>query len=524
MRKTLATMGALSAVAAAAGCFSSSESTSAGPVFDSGFGDITIPNDGEAPDVTTEAPPEPEASVDSSSPGMPDTSMAAPDTSTGAVDSSMPTAPDASVDATPEASAPEAGPVDAAPEAMGDGNTCGTGVISGSEVCSGTNLNGATCRTVVGATTGGTLACSANCLSFDTSGCTCASAGYTACVAPNNGCFDLQTDANNCGTCGNACGAGNPCSLGRCTSVLMGNAPAQMQVLGLAIDGTNAYFINTFDYQLYSVPLSGGTPHAMLTSVIPGNGNYLTVLGGNVYWTQFFNGVYSVPVTGGAAVPISTSEPYPNTIANDGTNIFWANTASTYDIRQDVVATSTVSTVPIATPDAGPGLSGLYFFAVDANHLYWGDYIGSGTTDVYQANKDGSNVIVLASGYAGSVNGLTVDANNVYFTVAPGPNGVFQVPIGGGTVTTLASGQSLTSYAPLVTDGQNVYWMAGGVVRKTPVGGGPITNLASCATIDSTAPCGGQYDSMAIDSTYVYWTDESEVLSGGSGTLFKTLK
>jgi hypothetical protein len=525
MRKALAYVLALSAVTTAAGCFGKSESTSVTPTFDSGLEDVTIANDAEGMDVTTtpdtsttpEASPLPEAAVDAGNPQMPDTSMPT-------VDSSTPPLPDATVDAAPEASAPDAGPADAAPEATGDGNTCGTGVISGSEVCSGSNLNGATCKSVVGATNGGTLACSPDCLSFDVSGCTCVLSGYVACTSPANGCFDLQTDPNNCGFCGNACGSGNPCSLGHCTTVLMASTPVQVQALGLAIDANNAYFFNTDDYQLYSVPLGGGTPTPLLTKVVQGDGNYVTVLGGTLYWTQPFQGVFSVPVTGGSATTIISSDVYPNTITNDGTNVFWANTADTYDIREDVVATSIISTLPI-TVDAGLGLDGLYEFSVDTNHVYWGDFIGSGTTSVYQANKDGSNVIVLASGYAGSVNGLTIDANNVYFAVAPGPYAIYQVPIGGGTVTTLASTQSLPVYTPLVTDGQNVYWMeGGGIVRKTPVGGGPITTLASCETFPSNVPCSGQYDSMAIDSTYVYWVDEDEVLAGGSGTVFKTLK
>lgn len=47
---------------------------------------------------------------------------------------------------------------------------CGDGIVTPPEVCDGANLNSNTCSTV-GSFTGGTLACNANCLSFNTSSC-----------------------------------------------------------------------------------------------------------------------------------------------------------------------------------------------------------------------------------------------------------------------------------------------------------------------------------------------------------------
>ncbi len=40
-------------------------------------------------------------------------------------------------------------------------------------------------------------------------------AGMTCCESPR-GCFDLQTDAANCGVCGHACAVGESCNLGQC--------------------------------------------------------------------------------------------------------------------------------------------------------------------------------------------------------------------------------------------------------------------------------------------------------------------
>jgi hypothetical protein len=52
----------------------------------------------------------------------------------------------------------------------GGGPVCGNGTIENPEVCDGSNLGGETCESQ-GFPGGGTLACAANCLSFDTSGC-----------------------------------------------------------------------------------------------------------------------------------------------------------------------------------------------------------------------------------------------------------------------------------------------------------------------------------------------------------------
>jgi hypothetical protein len=54
-------------------------------------------------------------------------------------------------------------------------------------------------------------------------------------------------------------------------------------------------------------------------------------------------------------------------------------------------------------------------------------------------------------------NGLAVDASNVYFTgVAYGNDGVFFVPIGGGTVTMLAT--DYESPTNIALDANAVYW------------------------------------------------------------------
>lgn len=61
---------------------------------------------------------------------------------------------------------------------------CGNGTVNAPEVCDGANLNGQTC--ISRGFTGGTLACAANCLSFVTTGCTGGGGGTCG-----NGTLDL---------------------------------------------------------------------------------------------------------------------------------------------------------------------------------------------------------------------------------------------------------------------------------------------------------------------------------------------
>ena len=54
-------------------------------------------------------------------------------------------------------------------------STCGNGKIDGKDICDGSQLNGATCASIVGAGSTGILGCNSNCTGYDISGCTAAS-------------------------------------------------------------------------------------------------------------------------------------------------------------------------------------------------------------------------------------------------------------------------------------------------------------------------------------------------------------
>lgn len=85
--------------------------------------------------------------------------------------------------------------------------SCGNGTKDGAELCDGKDLGGQTCESAGAGT--GTLACAANCIAFDTSGCVC---------APACGALECGPDP----LCGESCGEcalGAMCESGKCVEI-----------------------------------------------------------------------------------------------------------------------------------------------------------------------------------------------------------------------------------------------------------------------------------------------------------------
>jgi hypothetical protein len=135
------------------------------------------------------------------------------------------------------------------------------------------------------------------------------------------------------------------------------------------------------------------------------------------------------------------------------------------------------------------------WIAVNARYVYWIDDEG-----LHGKGLNGGADPSFAAVPSASI--VALDASNVYWS-SPTDRTVLQMPAQGGSITTIAAGQTPLGVA---TDGFSVYWVntgtsansyADGAVKKAPVGGGTATTIATVSNASGY---------LALDSTSVYWT------------------
>jgi hypothetical protein len=291
-----------------------------------------------------------------------------------------------------------------------------------------------------------------------------------------------------------SCGAANatctPCA-GACS---LGRcdvilASGQDSPQGIAHDDANVYWTD-LGGSVMKVPLGGGVPTAVASGLTTPTS--ITVDANSVYWTNR-GAVMKVPLGGGGPTALASGQSVPSGLAVDATSVYWANSGS-----------GSVMKVPVGggmatTLASGP--SGPAGIAVDATSVYW---TNATTGTVMKVPLDGGVPIALASGQD-SPTSIAVDVTSVYFatTTATGLGFVMKVPLGGGNPVALASGEPPNSIA---VDATGVYWTnndlsaaaGAGAVMKLPLEGGVPTMLA----LAQNAPMG-----IAVDATSIYWTN-----------------
>jgi hypothetical protein len=297
-------------------------------------------------------------------------------------------------------------------------------------------------------------------------------------VTCNAICTDIQMDNNNCGGCGTICPSvpapsTTQCMLGRCLVTLATLASVE-SVRDIAVDNSSLYW---------------------------------TVAGWAADGNVNHDSLNKVPLGGGTPTPLVSNDNTIENIVVDAFGVYWVRwvspmTDSTYDIMKVPLAGGTPTTL------ANGGQSGI---ALGAGGVYW--MTGSA---LMRVSLDGGTPVPVAS-VQGFPSSIAVDAAYVYWTnfgtfsygsedTTDGT--VMKVPVGGGTPIMVASAQNLPR--GLVVDATSVYWIVGGSVMKMPLdGGSPVTLVSGLAPHSFVA-------SIAVDSSFVYWTNGADLYSGGA--------
>jgi hypothetical protein len=222
----------------------------------------------------------------------------------------------------------------------------------------------------------------------------------------------------------------------------------------------------------------------------------IAVDGTNVYFTDYNAGtINSVPKGGGKVTILATPGSGPLAIAVDSNNLYWTERFGSVE-QMPIGGTART---PLAT-DSG------YAIAVDAANVYWMD-----DTSVRMVPIGGGNVTPLASGYSISAmtgNYVAVSGSNVYWAGNVSTNnssGLYTVPLGGdGGVSAVATYSGANTVVGVALDSTNLYW---GVTNTGPVYTVPLSG-GTPAPLGSNLGAGalGMGSGIAVDSTGVYLT------------------
>lgn len=312
--------------------------------------------------------------------------------------------------------------------------------------------------------------------------------------------------ANYTSGCKTSYGGGNFTAASDCTltfnyaTVL---APQYGYGANIAIYNGSVYWANSSTGTVLSAPTSGAGPTITLASNQP-NPLGVAISGGILYWSDKatqpgYGSIKSEPARGGPISNVINGITEPGSIAVDTSNVYWA------DVLNYTINSAPLSGTGPATELAYDGTGEPYGIVLYGSNVYWitHNFLVNPGGDVDSVPVGGGPITYLETGQNEPV-GINITANNNYLYYANGGAGrIWRIPVAGGSGVLIAQvNPDIGIY--LAADTNNVYWCGAQAadVEFAPVNGsGPDTILATNQT-----NCGG----LTINNNSVYWMSDSK--------------
>jgi hypothetical protein len=367
-----------------------------------------------------------------------------------------------------------------------DANNCGG--------CGTVCAVGAICENGACSCPGGEAACGGTCVSEDSDSNNCGGCGTAcalgascengACLCPGGEaacggtCVDEQNDPNNCGTCGQNCSTGLNCQGGTCEP-----CPSLMPLC----DG---FCVN----EQTDPNNCGGCGATCSQQDICQSGSCVPCPEGQFACA---NACVNEP----CLITLATGSLKAQNMAVDAASVYWVawdgGNSNAYSLMKVPIEGGHPVTL---TTGKTVGIWGSPGIALDSTKVYWLTDLSVGRGAVFDGTVmsvplGGGTPSTLVTGQDQPV-GIAVDATSVYWTTLY-TDMVMKALLGGGPPITVASNQS-RAYGVAV-DATNVYWTTylGGTVMQMPLGGGAPVLLWS----------GNDFPMViAVDAANVYWT------------------
>ena len=172
--------------------------------------------------------------------------------------------------------------------------------------------------------------------------CACPGFAPTYCEADAK-CSAPMKDPDHCGNCETKCGEQAACTAGMCTPAFMNVAEVpDCGTLKLVLSGTNIYALSTMSGALSSIPVAGGAPMPIATGLT--GATAFAVDATNAYVAAGMS-IQRVPLAGGAPAAVVTETTVIHDVAVAGTTLYYGTGIEV----KSIAATAANGTPPAMT-------------------------------------------------------------------------------------------------------------------------------------------------------------------------------